>query len=203
MEDIVNRLRSFKSAAAQSWAHEAATEIESLRAQLAEVTKERDEFKEAHKFTFEQYQDCGRLLNETCAQLEATHAHAARLVEAMKTVKSNLMHQRRFGTDTYQAWKNAVARAEGDIEEILDSTPINLDAMLSAPAPADTAVKDAETEYAIKESLRINSCEEYFNARPQLDSLHRRRVFEGGFNRGYDAAMQATERMKEKSNETF
>lgn len=35
MEDIVERLRGFKSAAAQSWAHEAADEIESLRAQLA------------------------------------------------------------------------------------------------------------------------------------------------------------------------
>jgi hypothetical protein len=39
MTDIVERLRGFQSAAAQSWAFEAADEIESLRQQLAEAVK--------------------------------------------------------------------------------------------------------------------------------------------------------------------
>lgn len=52
--------------------------------------------------------------------------------------------------------------------------------------------RDAEHEYAIKEGARISACEGYFNARPQIDCLDRRRVFEAGFDRGYDAAMEAS-----------
>lgn len=43
------------------------------------------------------------------------------LISIMKQIKSNLMHHRRFGDDTFRAWKNAAARAEGDLEEALDS----------------------------------------------------------------------------------
>ena len=43
------------------------------------------------------------------------------LLKAVAQVKSNLMHHRRFGDDTFQAWKNAAARAEGDLEEALAS----------------------------------------------------------------------------------
>lgn len=83
MEDIVNRLRGFKSAAAQSWSHEAADEIESLRSQLAEVTRERDAVK--------CLMDCYNLGGWTdsigvAEQLLATQAHAARLENALEII---------------------------------------------------------------------------------------------------------------------
>lgn len=72
-------------------------------------------------------------------------------------------------------------------------------AMLSAvPTPPTQPQGDgslrsgAEHEYAIKEGARISACEWYFNARPEIDSLHRRRLFEAGFDRGYDSAMEAS-----------
>lgn len=40
-------------------------------------------------------------------------------VKTLAEAKSNLMHHRRFGIDTLQAWKNAATRTEGDIEEAL------------------------------------------------------------------------------------
>jgi len=44
-----------------------------------------------------------------------------------------------------------------------------------------------EHSYAIQEAHRIADCESYFKARPQIDTLDRRRVFEAGFDRGYSA----------------
>lgn len=43
------------------------------------------------------------------------------LLTAIKTIKSNLMHTRRFGVDTLTNWRNAAARAEGDLEEAIAS----------------------------------------------------------------------------------
>ncbi|PLC44518.1 hypothetical protein C0Q88_07515 [Ralstonia pickettii] len=37
----------------------------------------------------------------------------------MRRLKQNLMHARRFGSDTLQAYRNACVRAEGDVEEWL------------------------------------------------------------------------------------
>lgn len=39
------------------------------------------------------------------------------MLNTLELVQSNLHHQRRFGIDTYGAWRNACVRAEGDIEE--------------------------------------------------------------------------------------
>jgi predicted signal transduction protein with EAL and GGDEF domain len=46
-----------------------------------------------------------------------------------------------------------------------------------------------EREYAIMEANRITSSDGYFYARPQIDSNDRRRVFEAGFERGWEAAI--------------
>lgn len=60
------------------------------------------------------------------AALQTRDAEIAKLTlqrdlatRALSEAKSNLMHHRRFGTDTLQAWKNAATRAEGDIEDAL------------------------------------------------------------------------------------
>lgn len=39
------------------------------------------------------------------------------MLNTLEMIQSNLHHQRRFGADTYTAWRNACVRAEGDIEE--------------------------------------------------------------------------------------
>lgn len=40
-------------------------------------------------------------------------------VKMLFRMKRNLMHQRRFGSDTLNAYRNTVAATEGDIEEWL------------------------------------------------------------------------------------
>jgi hypothetical protein len=52
--------------------------------------------------------------------------------DALKRVKQNLMHQRRFGVDDLGSWRRAATQAEGDIEEAL--------AAQAAPAPAPQAL---------------------------------------------------------------
>lgn len=42
-----------------------------------------------------------------------------KLVKALKTIKSGLMHQRRVGAETLGAWRSAAVDAEGSIEEAL------------------------------------------------------------------------------------
>lgn len=39
--------------------------------------------------------------------------------KALQGAKRDLMHQRRFGTDTYGGWRNAGCAVEGDVEEAL------------------------------------------------------------------------------------
>lgn len=47
----------------------------------------------------------------------------------------------------------------------------------------------AEREYIEMEAARNDSSERYFNARPQFDTVDRRKVFESGFDRGWKAAI--------------
>jgi len=42
------------------------------------------------------------------------------LLTVMKQAKYNLMHQRRFGTESMTAWRNAAAYAEGDLEDAIN-----------------------------------------------------------------------------------
>lgn len=44
---------------------------------------------------------------------------AEKLAEALRRIKSNLMHQRRFGVYDLWHWRRAAVQAEGDIEEAL------------------------------------------------------------------------------------
>lgn len=39
--------------------------------------------------------------------------------KSLRSIKSNLMHQRRFGTDSINGWRGACTSAEADIEELL------------------------------------------------------------------------------------
>lgn len=58
----------------------------------------------------------------------------------LKNIKSNLMHQRRFGQDTFGAWRNAAVRAEGDAEEAINTLLID---EATTPQPA---AKPAQAE---------------------------------------------------------
>ena len=66
------------------------------------------------------------------------------------------------------------------------------DAALAAPQ-ADSVLEDAarwttEQEHAIRQGHEIAASDSYFEARPQIDSNDRRKVFQAGFERGWDAA---------------
>lgn len=56
-----------------------------------------------------------------------------------------------------------------------------------------TAVNDVTSEqaYIEMEAARIDSSEQYFSARPQIDNNDRRKVFESGFDRGWKAALNS------------
>lgn len=43
-----------------------------------------------------------------------------------------------------------------------------------------------ESERAIAEAELMAACDEYFGARPQLVSIHNKRIFEKGFRLGWD-----------------
>lgn len=45
----------------------------------------------------------------------------------------------------------------------------------------------SEEEYARREAEEIHAENSYFEARPEVDTQNRRRVFEAGFIRGYDS----------------
>ena len=45
-----------------------------------------------------------------------------------------------------------------------------------------------ERRYAIRQGHEIAASDGYFEARPQIDSNDRRKVFQAGFERGWDAA---------------
>lgn len=62
-----------------------------------------------------------------------------------------------------------------------------------AAAQADSVLEDAarlksEQEYAIRQGHEIAASDGYFDARPQIESKDRRKVFQAGFERGWDAA---------------
>lgn len=62
-----------------------------------------------------------------------------------------------------------------------------------------------ETDRAIMEGAMNASCNEYFAARPQIDCIDRRRVFEAGFVRGYgssEIAAQLLQKLKPASGWT-
>ncbi len=56
-----------------------------------------------------------------------------------------------------------------------------------------TKKDDYETSVAKLEGARNKSSEEYFSARPQIDNLDRRKVFDAGFERGCKAALSEPE----------
>lgn len=63
----------------------------------------------------------------------------------------------------------------------------------SPPPQADSVLEDAsrltyEQAHAIRQGHEIAASDGYFEARPQIDSNDRRKVFQAGFERGWDAA---------------
>ena len=52
----------------------------------------------------------------------------------------------------------------------------------------DAARWTTEQEHAIRQGHEIAASDGYFAARPQIDSNDRRKVFQAGFERGWDAA---------------
>lgn len=63
---------------------------------------------------------------------------------------------------------------------------------------ADSVLENAarwttEQEHAIRQGHEIAASDSYFEARPQIDSNDRRKVFQAGFERGWDAARKQGE----------
>lgn len=52
-------------------------------------------------------------------------------------------------------------------------------------------MSDSEENFALRQGHGIASEDGYFEARPQIDSIDRRRVFGAGFERGWEAALAA------------
>ena len=57
---------------------------------------------------------------------------------------------------------------------------------LAAPQAQEARVPlTSEQQRCIAEAHNVAACEEYFNARPQIDYIANRRIFEAGFSKGY------------------
>lgn len=61
----------------------------------------------------------------------------------------------------------------------------------TAPSVLEDAAQGHERRHAIRQGHEIATSDAYFEARPQIDSNDRRKVFQAGFERGWDAAMAA------------
>jgi len=73
--DIVERLNGFQSAAAQSWAHEAAAEINRLRAEAEALRKDKTQLLEALQFLMDgptDYQSVIEAIRKARAAIDAT-----------------------------------------------------------------------------------------------------------------------------------
>ena len=57
-----------------------------------------------------------------------------------------------------------------------------------ADSVLDAVRLTSEQEYAIRQGHEIAASDGYFDARPQIESKDRRKVFQAGFERGWDAA---------------
>jgi hypothetical protein len=83
------------------------------------------------------------------------------------------------------------------IGEAINMRRIAEEAITAAGTPAALAavgVPDYEAQRAIMEGERNAAAEEYFKARPQLDFIGNRRIFESGFQRGFERTPAAQTR---------
>ena len=62
---------------------------------------------------------------------------------------------------------------------------------------------DREKDIALREAAHIAASDEYFKARPNIDSNDRRRVFEAGFNRAWGVQGGELERLKDLLRNNF
>lgn len=104
------------------------------------------------------------------AQQPAPSAQAASSA-VLKAIREANMQLVRTGDDAFMlvTLKQATAQAE---ESVLE----------------DAALLTSEQEYAIRQGHEIAASDGYFDARPQIESKDRRKVFQAGFERGWDAA---------------
>lgn len=65
------------------------------------------------------------------------------------------------------------------------------DLLQSSPKGASTGTEpqDYETRHAIMEGERNAAVEAYIKARPQLDTIHNRRIYEKGFEKGFERGL--------------
>jgi len=87
-----------------------------------------------------------------------------------------------------------LSRAAVPFDDPLDGPVLRrLDAALAAQPSTSAEPMDYERRHAIKEGERNESAFRYFSARAtMMDTPHNRRIFEAGFDRGYDAAPAAS-----------
>ena len=63
--------------------------------------------------------------------------------------------------------------------------PAYVRACAAPPAQEARVPLSAEQQRCIAEAHNVAACDEYFNARPQIDYIANRRIFEAGFSKGY------------------
>ncbi len=87
----------------------------------------------------------------------------------------------------YPTAREAIKAARDKLEAIESAQP-QPDPFAAQPAPSGDAEQTYEHRYAIRQGHEISASNAYFEARPQIDSNDRRKVFQAGFERGWDAA---------------
>lgn len=68
------------------------------------------------------------------------------------------------------------------------SQPTTEESLVVAGAQPVREPLTSEQHFAIREGHQIAAVDAYFSARPQIDSNDRRKVYEAGFQRGFDTA---------------
>ena len=87
--------------------------------------------------------------------------------------------------DDFLLGKEAEKQYREDWAAMLAAAPT---AQAAGSVLEDAALLTSEQEYAIRQGHEIAASDGYFDARPQIESKDRRKVFQAGFERGWDAA---------------
>ena len=85
----------------------------------------------------------------------------------------------RNGTETKGPWEDVFG------EPLQDDADAALAWIAAPPAQEARVPLTSEQQRCIAEAHNVAACEEYFNARPQIDYIANRRIFEAGFSKGY------------------
>lgn len=130
-----------------------------------------------------------RRIVELEAQLEAVGAGGVQALSAAPVEVADAMADSQYLAGVSAGWNAANADDPNEaLRKLHESRAGYLKPLDAARKQGGAARLTYEQAHAIRQGHEIAASDGYFEARPQIDSNDRRKVFQAGFERGWDAA---------------